>query len=50
MKQRFNLAIASGHIHIAFDAAKELKEKDNFLKLAQTALLLGNYEITEKCY
>ena len=34
MKQRFNLAIASGHINIAFDAAKELKEKDNFIKLA----------------
>ena len=50
MKQRFNLAIASGNIHVAFDAAKELKEKDNFIKLAQTALILGNYEITEKCY
>lgn len=50
LKQRFNLAIASGNIQVAFDAAKELKEKDNFLKLAQTALLLGNYEITEKCY
>lgn len=35
---------------MAFDAAKELKEKDNFLKLAQTAMALGNYEITEKCY
>lgn len=34
MKQRFNLAIASGHISIAFEAAKELKEKENFLKLA----------------
>ena len=50
LKQRFNLAIASGNIHVAFDAAKELKEKDNFLKLAQTALMLGQYEITEKCY
>lgn len=50
MKQRFNLAIASGHIHIAFEAAKELQQKDNFLKLAQTAQLLGNYEITEKCF
>lgn len=50
LKQRFNLAIASGNIHIAFEAAKELKEKDNFLKLAQTALVLGEYDITEKCY
>lgn len=50
LKQRFNLAIASGNIQVAFDAAKELKEKDNFLKLAQTALLLGSYDITEKCY
>jgi hypothetical protein len=31
------------------DAAKELKEKDNFQKLAQTALLLGNLDIAEKC-
>jgi hypothetical protein len=50
IKQRFNLAISSGNIGIAFDSAKELKEKDNFLKLAQTSLLLGNYEIAEKCY
>ena len=34
LKQRFNLAIASGNILVAFDSAKELKEKDNFLKLA----------------
>jgi coatomer subunit alpha len=27
-----------------------LKEKDLFLKLAQTALALGNYEIPERCY
>ena len=50
MKQRFNLAIASGHINVAFEAAKELKDKDNFMKLAQTAQMLGNYDITEKCY
>jgi coatomer subunit alpha len=30
IKQRFNLALASGNIHVAFDAAKDLKEKDNF--------------------
>lgn len=44
------MALASGNLQIAFEAAKELKEKDNFLKLAQTALLLGGYDITEKCY
>jgi hypothetical protein len=37
-------------VSIAFDAAKELKEKDNFLKLAQTATALGQYDIVEKCY
>lgn len=35
---------------MAFDAAKELNEKECFIKLAQTAMALGNYEITEKCY
>ena len=50
LKQRFNLALASGNINVAFEAAKELKQKDNFLKLAQTAMLLGNYDITEKSY
>lgn len=44
------MAIASGNVTVAFEAAKELKEKDNFLKLAQTATVLGNYEITEKCF
>ena len=44
------LALASGNLNVAFDAAKELKEKDNFLKLSQCAQLLGNYEIVEKCY
>jgi hypothetical protein len=34
LKQRFNLAIASGNIYVAFESARELKEKDNFLKLA----------------
>jgi hypothetical protein len=34
VRQRFNLALASGNIHVAFEAAKELKEKDNFNRLA----------------
>lgn len=50
VKQRFNLALASGNMQVAFEAAKETKDKDNFNKLAQTALSLGNLEITEKCY
>ena len=50
MRQRFNLAIASGNVNVAFEAAKEIKEKDNFVKLAQTSQLLGNLEITEKCF
>jgi len=49
IRSRFNLAISSGNIQVALDAARELKEKDAFLKLAQLALTLGNYEITEKC-
>ena len=50
VRQRFNLAIASGNINVAFEAAKVIKEKDNFMRLAQTSLQLGNLEITEKCY
>ena len=34
LKQRFNLAIASGNLQVAFDSAKDLKEKDLFIKLA----------------
>lgn len=37
-------------MQVAFEAAKEIKDKDNFSRLAQTALSLGNLEITEKCY
>ncbi len=44
------MAIASGNLAVAFDAAKELKEKDLFNRLAATALSLGSLEITEKCY
>ena len=34
LKQRFNLALASGNMQVAFEAAKEIKEKDNFNRLA----------------
>jgi len=44
------LALSCGNLQVGFESAKELKEKDLFLKLAQTALALGNYEIPEKCY
>lgn len=50
VRSRYNLALACGNLQVAFDAAKELNEKDCFMKLAQTAMALGNYEITEKCY
>ena len=50
LKQRFNLAIACGNLQVAFDVAKEIKDSESFNKLAQTAMALGNYEITEKCY
>mmetsp|Transcript_33362 Transcript_33362/g.51158 ORF Transcript_33362/g.51158 Transcript_33362/m.51158 type:complete len:185 (-) Transcript_33362:1738-2292(-) len=49
-KQRFSLAISCGQLQVAFDSAKELDEKEYFQKLAQTAMALGNYEITEKCH
>jgi hypothetical protein len=35
---------------VGFETAKELNEKELFMKLAKTALALGNYEIPEKCY
>lgn len=50
LKQRFNLALASGNIAVAFDAAKDMKEKDIPLKLAQSSILLGNLDVADKCY
>jgi len=35
---------------VAFNAAKELQDKELFLALARAALNLGNFEIPEKCY
>lgn len=49
LKQRFSLALASGNIQVAFEAACELKEEQYFQRLAQTAVTLGNYDISEKC-
>ena len=50
IKQRFNLAIACGNLQVALDSAKELKDKECFTKLAQTAMALGNCQIAEQCY
>jgi coatomer subunit alpha len=50
VRQRFDLALSCGNLQVGLETAKQLKEKDLFLKLAQTALALGNYEIPEKCY
>ena len=50
LKQRFLLAIACGNVHVALEAAKEINNKDSFLKLAQTAMALGQIEIAEKCF
>ena len=50
LKQRYNLALASGNIQVAYEAAQELKEPELFVRLAQTAVTLGNYDITEKCF
>ncbi len=50
VRQRFNLAMASGNMNVAMEAAKEIKEKDAFQRLGQTAMSLGNLEVTEKCY
>lgn len=47
LKQRFNLAIACGNIQSALESAKELQDKECFSKLAQTAIALGNYHVTE---
>jgi len=41
--------LSSGNIQVAFEAAEELEDKEYKLRLAQTAVTLGNYDITEKC-
>lgn len=50
IRQRFDLALSCGNLQVGFETAKELNEKELFLRLASTALVLGNYEIPEKCY
>lgn len=48
LKQRFSLAVSCGNLTVALEAAKELKDKECFQKLTQTAMALGNNEIAEK--
>lgn len=50
VRQRFDLALSCGNLQVGLETAKELKDKELFNKLAQTALALGNFEIPEKCY
>lgn len=49
-KERFNLALSSGNLQVAFEAAKELNDRDLFPRLSAAAANLGNWEIPEKCY
>lgn len=49
-KTRFALAIESGNLEIALDAAKQLDEKACWEKLAEIGLLQGNHQIVEMSY
>ena len=42
--------MASGNIQVALDAALELKDPQLLDRLSQTAVSLGNYQITERCH
>lgn len=44
------MALSCGNLQVGIETAKELKDKELFIKLAQTALALGNNEIPEKCF
>jgi coatomer protein complex subunit alpha (xenin) len=50
VKQRYNLALASGNIQVALEAALELNEPQLLDRLSQTAISLGNYPIAERCH
>ena len=49
-KQKFNLALKSGKLEEAKEAAEELKDKVYFDKLAEKAMLMGKMYIAEFCY
>ena len=49
-KQKFNLALKSGKLDEAKEAAETLKEKIYFDKLAEKAMMMGKLDIAEFCY
>ena len=49
-KQKFNLALKSGKLEEAKEAAETLKEKVYFDKLAEKAMMMGKLDIAEFCY
>jgi coatomer protein complex subunit alpha (xenin) len=49
-KQKFYLALRSGKLEEAKEAADKLKEKVYFEKLAEKAMLIGKLDIAEFCY
>ena len=49
-KQKFNLALKSGKLDEAKEAAEKLKEKVYFDKLAEKAMIMGKLDIAEFCY
>ena len=50
MKQKFNLALKSGKLDEAKEAAEKLNEKIYYDKLAEKAMIMGKLDITEFCY
>ena len=50
MKQKFNLALKSGKLDEAKEAAEKLKDKIYFDKLAEKAMIMGKLDIAEFCY
>ncbi len=49
-RARFALALASGRLEAALQAAGELKERECFSALGETALRLGNLQTAELCF
>jgi hypothetical protein len=50
MKQKFNLALKSGKLDEAKEAAEKLKDKIYFDKLSEKAMIMGKLDIAEFCY
>lgn len=49
-KAKFQMALNSGNLKVAFEVATQLKQKDLFIPLAKEAMRQGNKSITEKCF